>query len=44
MAINFNSLTTPENYISYYSQNLKTDLEQNNLQINKLGFIFVAAL
>jgi len=33
------SLTTPEQYVNYYHEELKTQLQSKNIQISKVGFI-----
>ena len=34
-----NSLKTPEQFITYYHEQLKTDLDNYDIQLNKLGII-----
>jgi hypothetical protein len=39
MSTSFGSLTTPDEYISYYYNLLKTELDKKDLQISKVGLI-----
>ena len=35
---NFNNLTTPEEFIGHYFDQLRTDLATQNIQLSKVGF------
>jgi len=39
MSIPLGSLTTPEQYVNYYYDKLKSQLQSKNIQISKVGII-----